>query len=49
MSAYEMMPGIGDYREPEEEESYEDYYEGWYLFNEDRSDGWDDIEGGGEW
>ena len=34
----EMLPGIGDYEEPEETESYEDWYEGWYLFNDDRTD-----------
>lgn len=39
-----MLPGIGDYREPEEEKSYEELYEEWYAFNEDRSDGWDDVE-----
>ena len=38
------LPGIGDYDEPEYEESYEDYLEGWYMFNEDRSDGWDDVD-----
>ena len=38
-----MLPGIGDYEEPHEEMSAEEYYDGWYAFNEDRSDGWDDV------
>lgn len=42
----EYIPGTGDYREPEPTESYEEYLEGWYLFNEDRSDGWDETD---EW
>ena len=38
------LPGIGDYEEPEVETSADD--DGWYLFNEDRSPGWDETE---EW
>ena len=33
-----MLPGIGDYTEPYEEESYDDYYDGWYDFNDDRTE-----------
>ena len=33
-----MLPGIGDYTEPEVEETAEDYWEGWYLFNDDRTE-----------
>lgn len=33
-----MMPGIGDYDPPDVEETYEEWLEGWYLFNDDRTD-----------
>ena len=34
-----MFPGIGDYTEPEPTEND---YDGWYLFNEDRTeDSWE--------
>ena len=39
-----ILPGVGDYEEPYEEESYEEWLDGWYVFNEDRSDGWDESE-----
>ena len=42
--SYYILPGIGDYEEPEVETSTDD--DGWYLFNEDRSPGWDETE---EW
>ena len=38
----EMLPGIGDYTEPE---PIADDYDDWYLWNEDRTiDQWEGVE-----
>ena len=42
------LPGIGDYEEPEVDDT--EYIGGipeeWYMWNEDRSEGWDETD---EW
>ena len=45
--SYYNLPGTGDFTEPEYEEqepTVGGIDEGWYLFNEDRSPGWDETE-----
>ena len=38
MRRWDQYPGIGDYDPPEYEEPYDEWLDGWYQFNDDRTD-----------
>lgn len=44
MMADRMLPGIGDYDPPEYEDPYDAYVAKWYDCDDDRSDGWDEVD-----